>query len=92
MRSHTQSRAVSVSFAVYPFSASMEYQRKDPSVGEVALRFVQFLLSYSLDQMLRCLSTAALVGVYFAPALAGKVHLVWPAFPTLRKTGRSIFD
>uniref|UniRef100_A0ABK0L633 Glucocorticoid induced 1 n=1 Tax=Rattus norvegicus TaxID=10116 RepID=A0ABK0L633_RAT len=49
----------------------MEYQRQDPSVGEVALRFVQSLLSYSLDQMLRCSSTAALVGVYFAPALAG---------------------
>lgn len=78
MRSHTESRAVSVSFAVHPFSASMECQRQDPSVGEVALLFVQSLLSYSLDQMLHCLPTAALVGVYFAPAFAAKVHLVRP--------------
>lgn len=36
----------------------------------------------------RCLPvylTAALVGMYFAPAFAGKVHLVRPAFPVLAR-------
>lgn len=67
----------------------MEYPRQDPSVGEVAFALYNPCCHIALTSLF---IYAALVGVYFAPALAGKVHLGWPAFPALRKTGRSIFD